>query len=279
MQLELQAFCGIATLVKASRRGGTTDNHGRLTLWSGQLISGQRLVFGGCISAGTEAFVASQRRFLPGDSSEDETIRQGAAAQTGAAVNPACCFPGSIKTGNGVIIAVKHLRFGADGNAARGVMNGKAFFAVIKGRRVDRLRLRGHRAVKVLVPAALDGLVPAVNGSPEGRKGHLQRFGKGFQRFSARHRSAHQLDGERRALIALDVRNNPQPAFGLSFDSAADNIKSFTFGDEAAALCIEPDVSAHEVSEAPTGKGHHFDGRHVNELGARGLRHQNAVAR
>ena len=178
-----------------------------------------------------------------------------------------------------MIIAVKHLCFGADGNAARGVMNGKAFFAVIKGRRVDRLRLRGHRAVKVLVPAALDGLVPAVNGSPEGRKGHLQRFGKGFQRFSARHRSAHQLDGERRALIALDVRNNPQPAFGLSFDSAADNIKGFTFGDEAAALCIEPDVSAHEVSEAPTGKGHHFDGRHVNELGARGLRHQNAVAR
>ena len=181
MQLELQAFCGIATLVKASRRGGTTDNHGRLTLWSGQLISGQRLVFGGCISAGTEAFVASQRRFLPGDSSEDETIRQGAAAQTGAAVNPARCFPGSIETGNGMIIAVKHLCFGADGNAARGVMNGKAFFAVIKGRRVDRLRLRGHRAVKVLVPAALDGLVPAVNGSPEGRKGHLQRFGKGFQ--------------------------------------------------------------------------------------------------
>ena len=109
MQLELQAFCGIATLVKASRRGGTTDNHGRLTLWSGQLISGQRLVFGGCISAGTEAFVASQRRFLPGDSSEDETIRQGAAAQTGAAVNPARCFPGSIETGNGMIIAVKHL--------------------------------------------------------------------------------------------------------------------------------------------------------------------------
>lgn len=133
MQLELQAFCGIATLVKASRRGGTTDNHGRLTLWSGQLISGQRLVFGGCISAGTEAFVASQRRFLPGDSSEDETIRQGAAAQTGAAVNPARCFPGSIETGNGMIIAVKHLCFGADGNAARGVMNGKAFFAVICG--------------------------------------------------------------------------------------------------------------------------------------------------
>ena len=97
-----------------------------------------------------------------------------------------------------MIIAVKHLRFGADGNAARGVMNGKAFFAVIKGRRVDRLRLRGHRAVKVLVPPALDGLVPAVNGSTEGRKGHLQRFGKGFQRFRARHRAAHQLDGERR---------------------------------------------------------------------------------
>ena len=166
MHLELQAFCGIATLVKASRRGGTTDNHGRLTLWSGQLMSGQRLVFGASISAGTEAFLASQRRFLPGDSSEDETIRQGAAAQTGAAVNPARCFPGSIETGNGVIIAVKHLCFGADGNAARGVMNGKAFFAVIKGRRVDRLRLRGHRAVKVLVPAALDGLVPAIQRSP-----------------------------------------------------------------------------------------------------------------
>lgn len=279
MHLELQAFCGIATLVKASRRGGTTDNHGRLTLWSGQLMSAERLVFGASISAGTEAFLASQRRLSPGDSSEDETIRQGAAAQTGAAMNPARCFPGSIETGNGVIIAVKHLRFGADGNAARGVMNRKAFFAVIKGRRVDRLRLRGHRAVKVLVPAALDGLVPAVNGSTKGRKGHLQRFGKGFQRFSARHRAAHQLDGERRALIALDVRNNPQPAFGLSFDSAADNIKGFTFGDEAAALGIELDVSAHEVGEAPPGKGHHFDGRHVNELGARGLRHQNAVAR
>ena len=166
MHLELQAFCGIATLVKASRRRGTTDNHGRLTQWSGQLMSAERLVFGVCISAGAEAFLASQRRLNPGDSSEDETIRQGAAAQTGAAVNPACCFTGSIKTGNGVIIAVKHLRFRTDGNAARGVMNGKAFFAVIKGRRVDRLRLRGHRAVKVLVPAALDGLVPAIQRSP-----------------------------------------------------------------------------------------------------------------
>ena len=158
-------------------------------------------------------------------------------------------------------------------------MNGKTFFAVIKGRRVDRLRLRGHRAVKVLVPAALDGLVPAVNGSPEGRKGHLQRFGQRFERFRARHRAAHQLDGERRALIAFDVRNNPQPAFGLSFDRGADNIKGFPSGDEAAPFGIEPDVSAHEVGEAPPGKRHHFDGRHVSELGARGLRHQNAVAR
>ena len=54
MHLELQAFCGIATLVKASRRGGTTDNHGRLTLWSGQLMSAERLVFGVSISAGTQ---------------------------------------------------------------------------------------------------------------------------------------------------------------------------------------------------------------------------------
>lgn len=68
MHLELQAFCGIATLVKASRRGGTTDNHGRLTLWSGQLMSAERLVFGASISAGTEAFLASQRRLSPGDS-------------------------------------------------------------------------------------------------------------------------------------------------------------------------------------------------------------------
>lgn len=93
MHLELQAFCGIATLVKASRRGGTTDNHGRLTQWSGQLMSAERLVFGACISAGTEAFLASKRCFLPGDSSEDETIRQGAAAQTGAAVNPPVVSP------------------------------------------------------------------------------------------------------------------------------------------------------------------------------------------
>ena len=89
MHLELQAFCGIATLVKASRRRGTTDNHGRLTQWSGQLMSAERLVFGVCISAGAEAFLASQRRLNPGDSSEDEPIPQGAAAQTGEAVNPA----------------------------------------------------------------------------------------------------------------------------------------------------------------------------------------------
>lgn len=95
---------------------------------------------------------------------------------------------------------------------------------------------------------------------------------------SLAHRPVHELQAQRRPLGRAGVRDHPHGFRGLTRDRAFDFPKARAFGDEAFARVVEPHFAPDIVEKPSAREREHLERIHVNELRARHLGHEDAVA-